>query len=160
MRYVGGLTLLLMLVLLALIGAMLLLARNGQAHTIRCGPFDALDCGQHVHKRTYRKPKPKRARRKPQVRAYVKKDDDGVQCKDLLTVIGDARPSEKAAREDADAVFMRAVRFRYGESWMEIENARDYAVRCARASITEIIGQTMVRCELKARPCRGPFQSK
>lgn len=116
--------------------------------------------GQVVRAR-HHKAKPKR--RKPQVRAYVKRereDDDGVRCKETLVVIGDARPSESGARDDAEAVFMRASRFRHGEAWMDPRNARDYAVRCARASITEIVGQVMVRCELKAKPCRPPFESK
>jgi hypothetical protein len=103
-----------------------------------------------------------RRKRRAEVRGYVQRetDSDGVKCKDTLTVIGDARPSEDGARDDAEKAFMRAARFRHGESWMSIENARDYAVRCSRASITEIVGQVMHRCELKAKPCRPPFQSK
>lgn len=137
-------------------------ALKAQAKPVKiCNVFDHCwieDDGKPV---VHRKRHAHKKRRKPQVRAYVKRDDDdGVRCKDTLTVIGDARPSEQGAREDAEAVFMRATRFKYGESWMTIENARDYAVRCSRASITEIVGQVMVRCELRAKPCRPPFQSK
>lgn len=109
---------------------------------------------RHTHKRHRRK-------RAPAVKAYVKRDiEDQVACKEMLTVIGDARPSRNTAQEDAEAVFMRATRFKYGEAWMSVENAQGYAIRCNRASITEIVGQTMVRCELRAKPCRPPFESK
>ena len=104
----------------------------------------------------------KKRRRKPEVRGYSRREDanDGISCKDVLTVIGDARPSEEMARDDAEKTFMRAARFRFGESWMSVENARDYAIRCSRASIAEVVGQVMHRCELMAKPCRPPFQSK
>lgn len=103
----------------------------------------------------------RQVRRKPQVKAYVKReDDDAIKCKDMVVVIGDARPSVSSAKEDAESVFMRTVRYKYGESWMDVQNARDYASRCARASITEIVGQVMTRCEIKARPCRAPFESR
>lgn len=144
------------------IAIVLVLAVRAEAKTVRiCNPFG--DCwleerGDAVRTRPKRHVKKKR---KPEVRAYVKReDDDRVVCKDVVTVIGDARPSESQARDDAESVFMRSVRYRYGESWMDPRNARDYASRCARASITEIVGQTMVRCELRAKPCRAPFESK
>lgn len=137
-------------------------ALTAQAKPVKvCNIFDHCWIEDDGKTAVHRKRHANKKRRKPEVRAYVKRDDDdGVRCKDVLTVIGDARPSEQGAREDAEAVFMRATRFRYGESWMTIENARDYAVRCSRASITEIVGQVMVRCELRAKPCRPPFQSK
>lgn len=124
------------------------------------------DAGEVVRRTIKRHAKP---RRKPEVRAYVKRernhthereDDDRISCKPEIVVIGDARPSESSAREDAEAVFMRSVRYRYGESYLSIANARDYASRCARASITEIVGQVMTRCEIKARPCSVPFESR
>lgn len=143
-----------------IVGLACVLALPADARPVKvCNVFDHCwieDDGKPAPRRHHKK-----RHRKPEVRAYVKReDDDGVRCKDMLTVIGDARPSEQGAREDAEAVFMRATRFRYGESWMTIENARDYAVRCSRASITEIVGNVMIRCEIKARPCRPPFQSK
>lgn len=146
---------------IATVIAVCIVAPQVQAKTVRiCNVWDHCwfeDDGKPTARRTYRK-------RKPEVRAYVKREreheDDGIRCKETLTVIGDARPSEQGAREDAESVFMRASRYRHGESWMDPKNARDYAIRCARASITEIVGQVMVRCELRAKPCRPPFQSK
>ena len=59
---------------------------------------------RHTHKKHRRK-------RAPAVKAYVKRDiEDQVACKEMLTVIGDARPSRNTAQEDAEAVFMRATR--------------------------------------------------
>jgi len=166
MKYVGGLTLLMGLVLLALISFFMLMASNARSHTIPCGGLFEPTCAsvRHYHKRRVHR---KKRRRKPEVRAFrrrekwVDRDSDRVICKDSVTVVGDARPSRAAAVSDAEAVFMRTVRFKHGgEAWMNIEAAKDYQIRCTRASITELVGQVMTRCELKARPCKPPFESK
>lgn len=107
---------------------------------------------KHVHKR----------KATPQVRAYVKRDDDhdGVSCKPRVRVVGDARPSESGAKDDAEAAWMRETRWKYGALYLSLPNAKDYQIRCGRDSITEIVGQVMVRCELMAQPCNPPFESK
>jgi len=170
MRHLTAWNVLVVLVLLALITYMLALKAN--AHQITCGGLFEPTCAsvRHVHKRRYRKPrrhKHKHRRRRPEVRAYVRRDKwverdtDRVICKDSVTVVGDARPSRAAAVSDAESVFMRTVRFKYGgEAWMNIEAAKDYQIRCTRASITELVGQVMTRCELRAKPCKPPFESK
>ena len=159
MRHLSAFNILVALILLALITYMLALKAN--AHSIPCGGLFEPTCAsvRHYHKRrVYRK---KRRHRKPQVRAYQRRErDDGISCKDRLTVIGDARPTRGGAVSDAEGAFMRAARFRHGESWMSVDNAKNYEIRCARASITEVVGTTMMRCELRARPCRPPFESK
>jgi len=102
----------------------------------------------------------RKRRRRAQVRGWHREETDKVSCKDKLTVIGDSRPTKDGAIGDAEAAWMRATRWKYGESWIEIGNARGYEIRCNRASITEIVGAVMQRCELRAQPCRPPFESK
>ncbi len=161
---------------LALLSGVALLAFAPHAEAKRyCDIFNNCwnepDAQPHrVYRKRYRKPRVRgyiKRHRKPEVRGYIKRHSDEDRdvernddrtCKSLLTVIGDARPTLASAREDAEASFMRATRFKYGEAWMELTNAKDYQIRCARASITELVGQTMQRCELAARPCRQPMR--
>lgn len=105
----------------------------------------------HHHKR----------RRKPEVRAYVRREeDDGVHCKPTVRVVGDARPTENGAREDAEAAWMRETRWKFGAMYISLPSAKKYQIRCGRDSITEFAGAVMVRCELMAQPCNVPFESR
>ena len=74
-------------------------------------------------------------------------------CKPLVRVVGDQRPSEDAAKEQADKAWMQEVRFRYGERYMLTTQAKDLRYACSRSSIGELVGQTMQRCEIIAQPC-------
>jgi len=173
-KYISPLLLLVALAILALLTFMALISKNSHAGTLYCGgPFDP-SCAEVEYRLKLKRQarararareraedrRERRARRHTRVYGYQREERDSVTCKDTIQVIGDARPTEAAAKDDAEAAFMRATRFKYGESWMSVENARGYAIRCARASITEIVGATMHRCEIKARPCRAPFQSR
>lgn len=118
-----------------------------------------------VVRRVHRKPERKRhshkRRRKPEVRAYVRREeDDGVHCKPTVRVVGDARPTENGAREDAEAAWMRETRWKFGAMYISLPSAKKYQIRCGRDSITEFAGAVMVRCELMAQPCNVPFESR
>lgn len=77
-----------------------------------------------------------------------------VQCLDRVTVVGSQWANEAGAEESAQKAFMEQVRWQSGEQFLDIRNADGYAKRCSRSSIGEVIGQTMHRCEVSARPCR------
>lgn len=99
-------------------------------------------------------------RYRPQVRAWVHRHQPHVpagepdrHCKPVVRVVGDQRPTEDGAKEQADKAWMQEVRFRYGERYMLADKARDRRYACSRSSIGEIVGQTMQRCEIIAQPC-------
>ena len=74
-------------------------------------------------------------------------------CKPVVRVVGDQRPSEDGAKEQADKAWMQEVRFRYGERCMLTTQAKELRYACSRSSIGELVGQTMQRCEIIAQPC-------
>lgn len=159
--------LLLILVLLIALMFALMTANKAKAHTVSCSVFE--NCRHYHRKRVVRHKKRRKRhvkrRAKPEptrVYAYRKREreEDRIDCKDTVRVVGDARPSEDAARQDAESAWMRATRWKYGALYLSLPNAKHYEIRCSRDSITEIVGQTMVRCELKARPCNPPFESR
>lgn len=117
------------------------------------------DAGQVI-----KRPRPKRhakPRRKPEVRAYVKRDDDDrLQCLDVVRVVGSQWATSDGAETSAQKAWMEQVRWRYGESAMTIEAATGYAKRCSRSSIGEVASSVLHRCEVQARPCRPVFESK
>lgn len=78
---------------------------------------------------------------------------DDKHCKPLIRVVGDQRPTEEGAKEQADKAWMQETRFRYGERYMQMNQAKDRRYACSRSSIGEIVGQTMLRCEVIAQPC-------
>lgn len=178
-KYVSPLLILVALVILALLTFMALIS-SSHAGTLYCGgPFDP-SCAEVEYRQKLkrqararaaararaehkRKHKHRAAKREAtRVYGYHREDrrTDSVSCKDTVRVVGDARPNEAAARDDAEAAWMRETRWKYGALYISLPNARDYAIRCSRDSITEIVGQTMQRCELMARPCNPPFQSR
>lgn len=83
---------------------------------------------------------------------YVPHEHDK-SCKPLIRVVGDQRPTEEGAKEQADKAWMQEVRFRYGERYMLTTQAKDRRYACSRSSIGELVGQTMLRCEVIAQPC-------
>jgi hypothetical protein len=59
------------------------------------------------------------------------------------------------------------VRFRYGERYIQFENARDARIVCSPSSVADTVGGKIqekllnishFRCELSARPCRAQPQ--
>lgn len=119
--------------------------------------------GHHKHQhRHHRKPKVVYRRKVvPQVRAYVKREDeDRLICLDKVRVVGSQWATASGAEDSAQKAWMEQVRWRYGESAMTIDVAKGYAKRCSRSSIGEAVGAVLHRCEVEARPCRPVFESK
>lgn len=84
---------------------------------------------------------------------HVPSGEPDKHCKPVVRVVGDQRPTEDGAKEQADKAWMQEVRFRYGERYMLTGQARDMRYACSRSSIGELVGQTMQRCEIIAQPC-------
>ncbi len=61
----------------------------------------------------------------------------------------------EGAMDAAKKDWMERVRYDYGESFLDMNNAKDFVSRCGRTSIGETMGQVMYRCEIVARPCKG-----
>lgn len=87
-------------------------------------------------------------------------ESDGWQCLDRVRVVGSQWIGQDGAEDSARKAFMEEVRWRFGEGFMDIDHARDYERRCSRSSVGEAVGQTFIRCEISARPCRPPMVSK
>lgn len=148
---------------IATVIAMCIVAPEVQAKTVRiCNIFDHCwleDDGKPTARRTYRK-------RKPEVRAYVKRErerdeaEDKLICMDKVRVVGSQWATADGAEDSARKAWMEQVRWRFGESAMTIESAKDYAKRCSRSSIGELANSVLHRCEVQARPCRPVFESK
>lgn len=87
-------------------------------------------------------------------------DPDIHHCKQPLTAVGDQALSEETARTAAEKHWMANVRWRDGEKYMDVKNARIIHMECSRSSIPPtngIVGQVIPnehRCEIIARPCR------
>jgi hypothetical protein len=79
-------------------------------------------------------------------------------CYPTVQVVGSQWKDEDGAEESARKGWMEAVRWRHGEWAMDIGNARDYAKRCSRSSVGSVLGETLHRCEVAARPCRPYFE--
>lgn len=82
---------------------------------------------------------------------------DRRHCKDVRRVVGNQHLTVDGAKKAADEAWAGDVRFRYGELFMALNNARDISYTCSRSSIKEggvtTLGQTLSRCELQAIPC-------
>jgi len=94
-------------------------------------------------------------------------DADGPgSCKVPLDSLGNDVRGEDDARLAARKAWMELARWRYGERYMELANARDTYFQCNRvqAPLTEgKIGDKgdkfshLSRCELRATPCAAPI---
>jgi hypothetical protein len=74
-------------------------------------------------------------------------------CKETLSDRGSQRPTESGAKGTAEKSWTQSVRFKYGELYADLANARDVKYECSKSSI----GGALKRCEITARPCRsGP----
>ncbi len=98
----------------------------------------------------------------PQVMAYVKregekaaKDDREFHCVDKVRGVGTQWIGPEGALDTAKKDWMERVRYDYGESYLDMTNAKDFVSRCGRTSIGEVAGQVMYRCEIMARPCKA-----
>jgi hypothetical protein len=98
------------------------------------------------------------------VMAYVKeeqeakKEDDGFQCVEKVRGLGTQWIGTEGALQAAKKDWMERVRYDYGESYVDMANAREFESRCGRVSIGEIAGQVTYRCEVHARPCKPPLK--
>jgi hypothetical protein len=81
-------------------------------------------------------------------------------CLTPVRVVGSQWATEAGAEESAQKAWAEAVRFNFGEAYMDLTNAIAYSSRCGRSSIGEVVGQTLIRCEVDAAPCRPPFTAK
>jgi hypothetical protein len=83
-------------------------------------------------------------------------DDDSDKrrdCKEVLSDRGSQWVTESGAKSAAEKAWTQSVRFKYGELYSNLANAKDVKFECAQSSI----GGTLKRCEITARPCRtGP----
>ncbi|MDP1907949.1 MAG: hypothetical protein Q8K85_06585 [Hyphomicrobium sp.] len=97
------------------------------------------------------------------VMAYVKRDgekDIAVErhqftCAEKVRGLGTQWIGTEGAMDAAKKDWMERVRYDYGESFLDMGNAKDFISRCSRVSIGETLGQVMYRCEIVARPCKG-----
>jgi hypothetical protein len=103
----------------------------------------------------------RKVRRKPEVRYYAapKVEADDWRCLDKVRVVGSQWVSVDGAEESARKAWMEQVRWYSGEAFMDVAHARDYEKRCSRSSVGEAVGQTFLRCEIVARPCRPPMSA-
>jgi hypothetical protein len=72
-------------------------------------------------------------------------------CKEVLTDRGSQWITESGAKSAAEKSWTQSVRFKYGELYSDIANAKDVKLECSKASI----GGAFKRCEVTARPCRA-----
>jgi hypothetical protein len=75
------------------------------------------------------------------------------ECKrsdERVAVTGGARPFEGWATRQADAMWSRSVRAKYGEDWSDIAIAGEHMVLCHPAFLP-----ALTRCDVTAIPCKG-----
>ncbi|MGE3064170.1 MAG: hypothetical protein AB7K67_01170 [Hyphomicrobiaceae bacterium] len=73
-------------------------------------------------------------------------------ARESVSETGAQRPTINLARASAERNWRQKVRFKHGELYIDVANAKDVTWRCSKSSIA--IG--LKRCELIARPCRAP----
>jgi hypothetical protein len=112
--------------------------------------------GKKYHKKNYRRPEI--------IRDYRNLDDDedfDRDCKPPVRGVGTQWIGTEGALDAARKDWMERTRFDYGESWLDMANARgpygsDNPVHsCGRTSVGEVAGQVMYRCTIIARPCKA-----
>lgn len=86
--------------------------------------------------------------------------EERYHCHPLQRVVGNQHLTVEGAKKAADEAWAGDVRFRFGELYMSLDNARSVVYTCSRSSIKEggvtTLGQTLTRCEIQATPCRAP----
>jgi hypothetical protein len=81
-------------------------------------------------------------------------DDRDGQCTKKVRGLGTQWIGTEGAMDAAKKDWMERVRYDYGESYLDLTNAKDFESRCGRVSVGEVAGQVMYRCEIVARPCK------
>lgn len=108
--------------------------------------------------RSHRHYRPHRHHHKPKVIYRTAPKVDAPRCaSEAITREGDQYATEEGAKQEAKKAWMQAVRWLYGEQMMNPDNAlggKTYS--CSRSSVGSVAGQTFIRCDLTARPCRAP----
>lgn len=96
------------------------------------------------------------------VMGYVKREEETkvaakpeMQCAEKVRGLGTQWIGTEGAMDAAKKDWMERVRYDYGESFLDMNNAKDFVSRCGRVSVGEVAGQVMYRCEIVARPCKG-----
>lgn len=78
----------------------------------------------------------------------------------MLRQVGNQHLTVDGAKKAADDAWAGDVRFRHGEVFMDLNNARDVTYTCSRSSIKEggvtTLGQSLTRCEIRGTPCKAP----
>ena len=99
------------------------------------------------------------------VMAYVKREGEQAdakkteaQCVDKVRGLGTQWIGTEGAMDAAKKDWMERVRYDYGESFIDMTNAKDFVSRCGRVSIAEVAGQVTYRCEILARPCKATMK--
>jgi hypothetical protein len=123
----------------------------------------------------FSKPAPKKVKRKPQVRAYVRrkrvrkakpKTVDGFQCAREFSVTGRVKATKERAMKSAWAEFHGAVKFALGERYADDRFAKKPRFECARSTSETLTSKTIEavggggvyrhRCHLRAIACKPP----
>ena len=101
------------------------------------------------------------------VMAYVRREGDTIvverdrgefHCVEKVRGLGTQWIGTEGAMDAAKKDWMERVRYDFGESFLDLNNAKDFVSRCGRTSIGETMGQVMYRCEIVARPCKAQMQ--
>ena len=71
-------------------------------------------------------------------------------CKEVLVDRGSKWITPSGAEKAANKSWVQSVRFKWGEEYADIANARDIKYTCTTASI----GGLFKRCEISAIPCK------
>ena len=71
-------------------------------------------------------------------------------CKERLTDRGSEWITASGAEKAANKSWTQSVRFKWGEEYSDIANAKDITYECTKASI----GGLFKRCEISAIPCK------
>jgi hypothetical protein len=151
-----------------LIVAPFLPAEAGYRYVTRCDEF-----GWHCQKKRIYVASKKKRHRIPERDRWDRDDDDrwdGVnfyadprgrptsfKCEDKVRGLGTQWIGTEGALDAAKKDWMEKVRYDFGESYLDMGNAKQFISRCGRVSIGETMGQVMYRCEIVARPCKGIF---
>jgi hypothetical protein len=90
----------------------------------------------------------------------VERERGDFHCADKVRGLGTQWIGTEGAMDAAKKDWMERVRYDYGESFLDMNNAREFVSRCGRTSIGETMGQVMYRCEIVARPCKGQMEAK
>ena len=76
-------------------------------------------------------------------------------CKEKLSDRGDQRTTEPWAKTAADKAWVQSARFKYGELFSDMKNARGIAYECVTTGPTGLLH----RCEITGFPCRAVKQA-